>query len=113
MSYDVTLLVGYGEYPFYYDHPRDETTDHSIEEAGEDLGLSAELVRELWVWDDEFQQTYNPIDGRRSAFPAAEAERSWVERGRGLAERVGRESAVIARIEYRGFGGVAPGTCVF
>ncbi|ASO22437.1 hypothetical protein FHR81_004206 [Actinoalloteichus hoggarensis] len=113
MSYDVTLLVGYGEDPFYYEMDEEDLGNHSIEEAGADLGLSAELVEELLVWDEEFQRTRDPVDGRRSTFASAVAEHSWVERGRGLATRVRRESSVITRLEYRGFGGVAPGACVF
>ncbi|AOS65507.1 hypothetical protein [Actinoalloteichus hymeniacidonis] len=109
----VSLLVGWQEDPFYYDFDDPEEYGHSIEEAGEQLQLPPELVRELVIWDSEYQATYRPSDYRNSGFASVAEEESWRERGKALAQRIKQESPVVASVDYRAEGLHPKGWCVF
>ncbi|WP_075739901.1 MULTISPECIES: hypothetical protein [Actinoalloteichus] len=109
----MSFLVGWQEDPFYYDWDDPEEYNHSIEEAAKDLQLSADLVAQITIWDDEYQATYKPDDYRNSGFPSVELEEAWRERGKVLAERIKRESPVVKSVDYRAEGLHPKGWCVF
>ncbi|APU13921.1 MULTISPECIES: hypothetical protein [Actinoalloteichus] len=114
-SVEVGLLLGWQEDPFYYELNDPEDYNHSIEAATEELRLPASLVSEIIAWDAEYQATYDP-DGyvwSKSGFDSPEIEDAWRERGRVLAERIKRESPVVASVDYRANGVIPPRTCVF
>ncbi|APU15726.1 MULTISPECIES: hypothetical protein [Actinoalloteichus] len=114
-SITISLLVGWQEDPFYYDWYDPEQYSHSIEEAAEELQLSADLVADITAWDDEYQATYDPTGSRglESGFASPEAEEEWRERGKILAARIKQESPVVASVSYRANGIIPPGTCMF
>ncbi|APU13922.1 MULTISPECIES: hypothetical protein [Actinoalloteichus] len=111
----VSLLVGWQEDPFYYHGADPEEYGHSIEEASDELKLPTDLVAEIRDWDAEYQATYDP-DGyvwSKSGFDSPELEEAWRERGKVLAERIKRESPVVASVDYRAEGLHPKGWCVF
>ena len=74
---------------FFDAHTRPVTTP--VDPASPELGLSANLARDLTVWQADWDATLKHSDPASSAFPSKEAERRFDERGWELARRVRRE----------------------
>ncbi|AOS61224.1 hypothetical protein [Actinoalloteichus hymeniacidonis] len=109
----VSLLTGWQEDPFYYDFDDPEEYNHSIEEAGEQLQLPADLISDIRAWDAEYQATYNPDEFHKSGFSSPEIAAAWRERGKELAARIKRESPVTASVDYQANGLIPKGSCMF
>ncbi|APU16061.1 MULTISPECIES: hypothetical protein [Actinoalloteichus] len=112
MTLDIAILAGYEQGPFFYTY-EGAMENWSAEAAGEHLGLSAGLVRDLTVWDDEWQNTLDLADGRNSGFDTDEEKHEWIERGKALAIRIKQESPLVASVDYQANGYYEDGTCVF
>ncbi|APU16576.1 hypothetical protein [Actinoalloteichus fjordicus] len=113
MGKKVLLLAGFVQGPFFYHDQDGDWMNHLVDEAGEDLGLSAELVADLTRWDEEYQDIYDSGHPPDSAFPTAEAKLAWTERGRALAARIKQESSIAVEVDYQANGSIPEGTCVF
>ncbi|AOS61035.1 hypothetical protein [Actinoalloteichus hymeniacidonis] len=114
MSTKITILTEWDRSPFYYRRGDDaEGYDWSIEETGEYLGLSADLVRDLAAWDNQWQDTLDLAEGRNSGFRTEEEALPWIERGKELAARVQKESTLDISVDYQANGVIAEGTYVF
>ena len=82
----IKMMPDYKRHPLWWDVPgRDEDIDPAS------LGLSASLVSELKDWSDYWDETQISDEHGNSGFPGQAALRAFEERGRALAERIGRE----------------------
>ncbi|APU13558.1 hypothetical protein [Actinoalloteichus fjordicus] len=113
MGFEVALLAGFYEGPFYYHVRKGAGTNWSVEEAAEHLRLGPDLVADLIAWDNEYQAILDRSYPPDSKFPTPEAQRAWIERGKELAARIKRESPLVASVDYQADGCYKDGTCVF
>jgi hypothetical protein len=72
--------------------------------APADLGLSKDLSDALVAWAEEYDAIFDEDYPPDTAFPSEEAERSWVARGRELAERAAAELGSGTEVQYRSGG---------
>jgi hypothetical protein len=77
--------------PLWVFNPYANNSAVPVDPASPDLGLSADLARDLSAWQNEWDVTLNHDDPASSGFSTDEAERSFDERGWELARRVRRE----------------------
>ncbi|MGV9294169.1 hypothetical protein [Amycolatopsis sp. NPDC003676] len=87
----IKVMAEWSADPLWVFDPYAHDVTTPVDPASPELGLSAELARDLSAWQDEWDAMMNHDDPASSAFPSAEAERSFDERGWELARRVRRE----------------------
>ncbi|MFE3172443.1 hypothetical protein ACFXPA_14435 [Amycolatopsis sp. NPDC059090] len=86
----IKIMAEWGaEAVWFYDSDTRPVTNPT-DPASPELGLSAELARDLTEWQDEWDATLNHADPA-PAFPSAEAGRRFDERGWELVRRVRSE----------------------
>lgn len=74
-----------------------------VDPASPELGLSADLTRDLSAWQAEWEATLNQADPASSGFPTEEAKRRFDERGWELAWRVRHEVPADWDVTYFGY----------
>lgn len=87
----IRVMVDWSSHPLWIFDPYSELADYNYDPASPELGLSADLARDLTAWQNEWDATRNYDDLPSSAFPSDEAERRFDERGWELARRVRQE----------------------
>ncbi|APU17476.1 MULTISPECIES: hypothetical protein [Actinoalloteichus] len=110
---DLDILAGYRQPPFFFDAQDGDVFNHTIDDTARFFQLSADLVRQLKAWDQEYQDTLDMGDPSSSGFSSEEAHQAWVEKGKELAARIKRESPNVGRVGYEGRGEFQEGECVF
>lgn len=87
----IKIMAEWSAHPVWFFDSLAGPRTTSVDPASPELGLSAELARDLTAWQDEWDATLNRSDPPSSAFPSEEAERRFDERGWELTRRVRRE----------------------
>lgn len=87
----IKIMAEWSAHPVWFFNPHTDDVVHPVDPASPELGLSAELARELTAWQEEWDATLDMADPLASAFPSQEADRRFDERGWELARRVRRE----------------------
>ncbi|MFB9928986.1 hypothetical protein ACFORO_30900 [Amycolatopsis halotolerans] len=98
----IKVMVEWCADPLWIFDPYTHDVTIPVNPASPELGLSAELARDLSDWRDEWEATRNWADPPSSAFPSDEAERRFDERGWELARRVRREVPAEWDVSYSG-----------
>lgn len=92
----IRVMTDYHCYPLWLTYPDGELDNV----APESLSISHELANSLNRWADEFDAILNEEDPASSGFATADAERSFNDQGRRLAERVAREVGPEYKVTY-------------
>ncbi|MCP2164881.1 hypothetical protein [Goodfellowiella coeruleoviolacea] len=101
----VTLRVDWGTGPFWVLAGESRIPDpYDVDEIGEVVPLSAELLTEVAAWDQSFQETYNEEQPQESGFRTGEKLGRFDERGRELARKLRSEVPVEVQIRYEPLG---------
>jgi hypothetical protein len=83
----VKIMAEWGAHPVWFFDSLVSAVTSTVDPASPELGLSAELARDLSAWQEEWEATLDNADPA-PAFLSAEAGRRFDERGWELTRRV-------------------------
>lgn len=104
----VTLMTEWRDWPLHVTEDDGLPDSYAVDEIGEVVSLSANLLAAIGRWDETFQATYVAADPARSGFADAGARERFIVDGRLLATRIKIEAGPSVVVEYAGDGSIAP-----
>jgi len=106
----LTLMTEWRDWPLQVVENDGLPDSYAIDEIGEVVRLSGDLLAAIGTWDEAFQSTYVEADPARSGFVDETARERFIADGRRLAERIKREAGQSIVVEYAGDGSIPPET---